>query len=989
VTVGVTAQNGFSSQVNLTISGMPAGVTANPSEFTLSPGSQQSVVIAASLTATAASSTLAVTGTAGSLRHSGQIGLQISTSQGPLPAAARIRYIQTDTQWDATFFNFFPQVLILYHSKTHRFFVSDTYLNQVVVIDARTETIIARIPVPGAFGGDISPDQSTIYMGTQVGDLYEIDPVAMAVKARIPALQIGPTGFATYEVQVMGDGRLALLGGEGGIPAVDGFSYLAIWNPVSNALLLPGSAGAPSGCASQDHIIGFRLTADRSKVLLGSGVSTGALCAYDPTTGNQAVVETNPSGIGTGQILVPDGKKILVAAGSSVTVYDASTLQQIDQFSVGTATGFYRFLLSLDGNTMFVIPEGGGQYGLAYNWRTHTQTGWIPSFGLYDQPGAMGPLPMAVDETGLLACAIGHGVALLDGSALESQLPATPLFGFAYNNVAQPSFGPVEGGTQVVLTGFQVNNIQNVSFGSNAAKVASSGSLGITVTTPPGVPGPSDVSVSLSDGAYWLFPRNYSYGPSMVQVRPETAVSDGGSGTIYGYGFGPPTPGGQATGLQLTVGGQPATITSYLPQPYSQATPYYPFPLESVTYTIPPGIAGSTANLTLSNSAGTAVLANAIRYLAPTQQYPLAGAVLVQGIYDPGRDVYYFTDEKQIQVFSLTQAKWLPPIAMPAGAQRLWGIALSPNGTRLAVSDAGSARIYTLNPATPAAVSSFSLPTTSADVGEEPCGLAITDSGIVYYASFAAEFTGTWAIHKLNTGTGAVTDYHELQDGALTEDALMRLILTKDNARVFGNMAGVTFSIDTATDTFNFNPTLQFGFDYELALSSNQTWMSSADYLMDTNLNPESFLVYIDHDVWNQFFVYGEKLSADGNLLFSPLSNAIDVIDGRMGTMRTRVALPFALSPNYDALVSDGRDNVLVAITGQNGDGIAVIDLTSLPENSAPAGAAVRSPLLRMAEWTAQTRSMKPRTPRSNLVARGAARKRHVSVSPALRSRTR
>ena len=47
---------------------------------------------------------------------------------------------------------------------------------------------------------------------------------------------------------------------------------------------------------------------------------------------------------------------------------------------------------------------------------------------------------------------------------------------------------------------------------------------------------------------------------------------------------------------------------------------------------------------------------------------------------------------------------------------------------------------------------------------------------------------------------------------------------------------------------------------------------------------------------------------------------------------RTRVALPFALSANYDALVSDGQDNVLVAITGQNGNGIAVIDLTSLPE---------------------------------------------------------
>jgi hypothetical protein len=55
-------------------------------------------------------------------------------------------------------------------------------------------------------------------------------------------------------------------------------------------------------------------------------------------------------------------------------------------------------------------------------------------------------------------------------------------------------------------------------------------------------------------------------------------------------------------------------------------------------------------------------------------------------------------------------------------------------------------------------------------------------------------------------------------------------------------------------------------------------------------------------------------------------------MDGHLGTLIDRIALPVALSPNFDALVSDGKDNVLVAITGANGDGIAVIDLTSIPE---------------------------------------------------------
>jgi len=102
---------------------------------------------------------------------------------------------------------------------------------------------------------------------------------------------------------------------------------------------------------------------------------------------------------------------------------------------------------------------------------------------------------------------------------------------------------------------------------------------------------------------------------------------------------------------------------------------------------------------------------------------------------------------------------------------------------------------------------------------------------------------------------------------------------------------------------------------------------------------------------------------------------------------RARIALPFMLSANYDALVDDGRDNVLIAITGQTGNGIAVIDLTSLPEGVASLAATTqRSDLLRMAQWTANSTFGKPRS--TNLIKRGTPPKlicpQHDSVSPAL-----
>jgi hypothetical protein len=156
---------------------------------------------------------------------------------------------------------------------------------------------------------------------------------------------------------------------------------------------------------------------------------------------------------------------------------------------------------------------------------------------------------------------------------------------------------------------------------------------------------------------------------------------------------------------------------------------------------------------------------------------------------------------------------------------------------------------------------------------------------------------------------------------------------------------------------------------------------------MDTNLNPESYVVYVDRNVWNQSAVYGEKVSPDGNLLFAPMLNAIDVIDGRLGTLRTRIALPFMLSASYDALVDDGRGNVLIAITGQTGDGIAVIDLTSLPEGATSFAATTQRPdVLRVAQWTANSTLGKPRF--SNSIKRGnppkLIRPQHNSVSPAL-----
>jgi hypothetical protein len=116
-----------------------------------------------------------------------------------------------------------------------------------------------------------------------------------------------------------------------------------------------------------------------------------------------------------------------------------------------------------------------------------------------------------------------------------------------------------------------------------------------------------------------------------------------------------------------------------------------------------------------------------------------------------------------------------------------------------------------------------------------------------------------------------------------------------------------------------------------MALASNQAQLTASFDIYDFALNGESYYALNDREILNTLYVYGAKFSPDGRLLLQPSANGIDVFGNGTGNLQDRISLPHLLSPNYDALVVDGTDNLLVGITG-SGDGIAIIDLTSIKE---------------------------------------------------------
>jgi len=77
ISVSAMPSNGFTAMVSVAITGLPAGVTANPATLNLAPGTAQSTILTAALTAAAATSAITLVGTSGSLSHSAPLAVTV------------------------------------------------------------------------------------------------------------------------------------------------------------------------------------------------------------------------------------------------------------------------------------------------------------------------------------------------------------------------------------------------------------------------------------------------------------------------------------------------------------------------------------------------------------------------------------------------------------------------------------------------------------------------------------------------------------------------------------------------------------------------------------------------------------------------------------------------------------------------------------------------------------------------------------------------
>jgi hypothetical protein len=132
IQIGVQPLSGFSGEVQITLSGMPAGVSSNPqSPFTLASGSSVNLVIGASGSAAGGNANISVQGASGKLVHSRSIGLTVESTV----ASARVFS-------KAGFYKF-----ILYDQKRQWLYLSN--IDHLDVFDLKAAAFRSGILPPG------------------------------------------------------------------------------------------------------------------------------------------------------------------------------------------------------------------------------------------------------------------------------------------------------------------------------------------------------------------------------------------------------------------------------------------------------------------------------------------------------------------------------------------------------------------------------------------------------------------------------------------------------------------------------------------------------------------------------------------------------------------------------------------------------------------------------------------------------------------------
>jgi hypothetical protein len=957
ITVSITPQNGFSASVQVSFTGVPSGVTTNPATpFSVSPGQSASVLFGAASSATTGQFNITADGTSGSLSHTQSLALAIqAATQANLPQTA---YAQNDSAPSLDNPPGAPRTRhIVYDSANQRFYVANAAMNRVEVFAASSATLQSTIDAPGASSVDLSSDGTTLWVGTNTEQILALSTSSLQVTSRYPVAGLTPVPGTVF---IRPTEVLALSSGQALVrirQAAAGESLLALWNPTTNSFTNLTSL-APA--VFQSGVGVLARSGDHAHVLATANDTSGQIALFD-TNGNLLVGPQAPVA-GTISLAAANsnGSRYAIAVtsnGASQVLLLDSKLNTLAGYPTVGASGL---VFSSDGQSLYITEPYGNASALSTLSTTNLQrTGQVPDIaiqGVATQIEEVGPAPFVYGLN-------NRGVAYLDVSQPSSLASAAPVFSTA--PVSQPSQGPSAGGTSLTMSGASFFSDPQLRFGANNPVNATAASNSqLQAVSPPSVAsGPVNLTAYFTNNWLALAPAAFSYGPQIVRILPNAGSASGGDTvTVYGYGFGNST-----NGLTVTIAGQPATIVSVDALP-TVATALgldntFPFPLERIVLTTPPGSAGK-ADLSVTCATGSIATAKAFQYLTSSKTY--TNADLYKFIlYDQSRQQLDLSATDHLDVFDLTKQTFVSTIEPPNGPSiftALRGLSLTPDNAQLVLADFGAQSVYLINPDGPADNG------TSVNVGgvagyaaSGPSRVAATSAQTVF-VSLSGEGSSTGSCSNCLGQMNLLASPPSFQPApqpevtALTGAPLLQTNSAGDTAYLgyssspggpvgFWNSSSPdVFSVSTAQNLATDLTTSGDGTLFALR-AQNTTEIRQQDLtLAATPAQPEI------ETVPNRVAVPGVAMHPSGALIYEPfldgpplaappatgIHGGIDIRDAHNGQLRLRVYLPepFAmLSTDVDGLhgqflTTDENGQRLFALTTS---GLTIVQLSYAP----------------------------------------------------------
>ena len=950
--VSVTPSSGFTGNVQVTLSGLPSGVTSNPaSPFSIAAGATTVVVFGASLSTATGNFTVSAQGTSGTLSHSQTLTLTVQS--GVASNLPRTSYARTDSVLTADSPLGEPHHRhIAYDPANKQVFVANRAMNRVDVFSTTNHTRVVQIAVPGATSADLSADGATVWIGTALDEIVSIDPASLAVKNRYSLAGLMPLPNVIFDRPIE---VLSLSTGNAMVRLRQPSSteaLLALWDPSSNSLTNLTST-APA--IFQQGAGALARSGDHSRVLAAANDSSGELAVFD----SQGNVVAGPVTLGSGTLPLAAANNnasrfavVFIASGTTQVLLLNALLQQTATYLASKVNGL---TFSRDGTRLYVAEtSNGASFVTVLDGQSGQLVGRVPDVPIQ----GVASMIEDADETQLLFAVSNRGLSFVDASMAGAISLSAPSLAPAPS--VQPSEGSIAGGTSTVLSGQNFTSPVQLRFGSqSAASPTVTSSTQIQAGSPSSVlNGAVNVTAYFQNSWLALAPDAFSYGPQILRILPNAGASAGGDSVqIYGYGFGT-----DPTKITVKIGGSAATVQKIdniiTVAPSLGLDASYPFPVERITLQTPAGSPGK-ADVSISSPAGSAASAKLFQYLLSVHSYSKP-ALFKFLTYDQVRQRVYLSNLDHVDVFDLQQSIFLSPIEPPGGPPPnagLRALVLTPDGSQLVVADFGAQNVYLLDPAKGTGTTVF-VGGVPGFTNSGPARVAATSVQTVFVGlsgggGSAGACSTCLAQMNLTANPPSIQPAPQPEVTSLTGAPLLQSNAAGDQVFLaFASAPGGPLASWNASSPDHFVTSTANSSAVDLAtdadgsafgLAANgATEVHASDFSISSVLaSPE--LTQIPGRV----FVPGMVLHPSGALLYQPfLSGAagvkggIDILDAHSGALRLRVFLPQQFMTDVDGLhgsflATDENGQRLFAITSSDGTpqnaALTIVQLAAVP----------------------------------------------------------